>query len=100
MAKRDPKTYAVEKVVDAVKVLESLEGTNFEPVSIDQIIERVGVIEGRDSKLKLDAVRRVLISLELCGWAKQTNGKWMLGAAALRLSNKYGEICLRAITQK
>lgn len=87
MAKRDAKDYAVEKVVDALKVIESLEGTNFEPVTIEQIIERVGFIPGRDARLKFDAVRRILITLELLGWANQTGKLWTIGKDAIRFAH-------------
>lgn len=87
-SKRDPKDYSVEKTIDTVKILEALEGSDFEPVGIEQIIERVGFIPGRDAKLKFDAVRRVLITLELLGWAKQTGKLWTIGKDAVRFAGK------------
>ncbi len=102
MAKRELKDYAVEKAIETIKVVESLEGTNFEPISIEEIICRVGVLRNskdRADYLKRDAVWRILVSLELCGWAKNVNGKWMLGAAALKLSSKYADICLQAVAK-
>lgn len=88
--KRQAKDYAVEKIVDGVKVIEAMQGENFEPVSIDTIIERVGVIPGRSEKrsekLKPDAVRRILITLELLGWAAQVNRKWTIGKDFIRFA--------------
>lgn len=86
--KRDAKSYAVEKTVDSVKIIEALQGDAFEPVSIETIIERVGCIPGRDGKLKPDAVRRILITLELLGWAAQVNRKWTIGKSFIRLAQK------------
>lgn len=89
--KKEAKDYAVEKTVDTIKVVEALEGSNFEPVSIAQIIERVGFIPDRDGKLKPDAVRRILITLQLCGWAKQTGGKWIIGSALIRFAGSVSQ---------
>ncbi len=90
--KREATDYAVEKVVDAIKVIEALEGANFEPVTIPQIIERVGYIPGRGEKLKPDAVRRILITLKLVGWAaKSADGKWTIGNGLIRFANIVGK---------
>lgn len=84
--KREAKDYAVEKVVQTVRVLEALQGDGFEPVTIEQIIERIGFIAGLDKKLKFDAVRRILLTLELLGYAAQTNRKWTIGKNFIRFS--------------
>ena len=84
--KRNPKDYAVEKTIETIKVLEALRGDNFEPVSISQIIERVGYIPGRDEKLKSDAVRRILITLELLGYAARIKRKWTIGKNLIRFA--------------
>lgn len=89
MPRREAKDYAVEKTIDTVKIIESLEGGNFEPVTIAQIIERVGYIPIRDEKLKPDAVRRILITLELVGWtAKTADGRWTIGKNFVRFAMK------------
>lgn len=86
-SKRDPKEYANENVVHTIKIIEALEGVNFEPVSIQRIMERTG--------LKRDKCMRVLTTLELLGWAKQNERKeWLLGAKILRFANRYSEIVI------
>ena len=74
--------YDNQNVVHTIKIVEALEGANFEPVSIKRIIER--------SELPYDKCRRVLLTLESLGWAIQ-NGKkeWTLGAKILRFANRF-----------
>lgn len=90
--KSDAKKYANENTIHTVKVIESLEGLNFEPVPIKQIIDRTGI--------PYDKCRRVLLTLELLGWAEQTEKKdWTLGAKILRLSNRYAELIASAMNK-
>lgn len=99
--KREEIDYAVEKVVDTIKVLEALQGDKYEAVSVDRIIERVGVIPGRQDKLKPDAVKRILITLKILNWAAQTeDGKWMLGKGILRLSDQFAQHALSIVDSK
>ena len=89
---KDPKDYANENTIDTIKILEALEGANFEPVPIGRIIERSGV--------GYDKCRRVLITLELLGWAIQNERKeWTVGAKILRFSNRYSEICIATLNK-
>lgn len=93
--KRTAKDYKVEKTIETIKVIEALEGANFEPASVDRIIERVGVIPELERELKHDAVKRILYSLELLGWAQSNEKKqWLLGAKILRFSNRYSEVLI------
>lgn len=85
-SKREAKDYAVEKTIETVKIIEAMQGDRFEPVGVDTIIERVGIIPDRSENLKPDAVRRILITLELLGYAKQTNRKWTVGKNAIRFA--------------
>lgn len=81
--KTDPKKYANENVVHTIKIIEALEGENFEPVSVKRIMKR--------SELKYDKCRRVLLTLELLGWAKQTERKeWQAGYKYIRLTRIKG----------
>jgi hypothetical protein len=76
MGKRTEIDYTVEKTVETIKILEVLE---IAPASIEKIIERVGKIpnlnskrkRANDGKLKPDAVRSILITLKLLGYANQ-----------------------------
>lgn len=79
------KNYDNENTVHTIKILEALEGAGFEPVSIKRIAERCDI-----HHLK---VRRVLLTLEKLGWAKQNERKeWMPGAKVLRFSNRFSEV--------
>lgn len=76
MGKRAEIDYTVEKTVETMKILEAL---TFDFVSVERIIERVGEIpnlkskrkRANDGKLKPDAVRSILITLKLLGYASQ-----------------------------
>ncbi len=74
--KRTKLDYTVEKTVETMKILEVLEVA---PASIDTIIKRVGFIPSLERDLKSDAVRRVLITLEILGYAECVDKKWRKG---------------------
>lgn len=76
--KRNEFDYTVEKTVETIKVLEVLE---FTPASLDAIIKRIGFIPTLNRQLKKDAVRRILLTLGLLGYAKQEEEtkKWSRG---------------------
>ena len=93
--KRSPKQYANENAIQTIKVLEALEGTNFEPVTIDKICERVGTISEIDKALTWDKARRILLTLKLLGWATENDkNEWTLGARILRFSNRYSDVLI------
>jgi hypothetical protein len=60
--------YTVEKTVETLKILEVLE---FTPATLDTIIKRVGFIPHLNRVLKKDAVRRILLTCGVLGYAKQ-----------------------------
>lgn len=77
--KPDAKKYANENTVHTIKIVEALEGTNFEPVTIKRIMER--------SDLPYDKCRRVLLTLESLGWATENERKeWTLGRKIIRFA--------------
>lgn len=77
--KRAPKAYANENTIHTIKILESLEGVNFEPVALKRIIDRTGIA--------YDKCRRVLLTLELLGWTTQNEkGEWTIGKKCFRFS--------------
>ncbi len=81
-------------------MIEALEGARFEPVNIENIIRRVGIIPELDRELKPDAVKRILFTLKLLGWAQENERKqWILGAKILRFSNRYSEILIANSTK-
>lgn len=98
--KRHPKDYAVEKTIQTIRVIEALEGTNFEPVTVAKLLERTGEIPEVKNQLKLDSINRILATLELLGWARQNEkGLWHLDAKVLRLSQRYSEIYMTVISK-
>lgn len=76
--KRNDLDYTVEKTVETIKILEVLE---YEPQTIERLIERVDFIPTLNRKLKKDAVRRILITLKMLGYAAldERTKKWSKG---------------------
>lgn len=76
--KRKELDYTVEKTVETIKILEVLE---IQSISIEKIIERVGMIPILNRSLKPDAVRRILITLKNLNYASQDEltKKWSKG---------------------
>jgi DNA-binding IclR family transcriptional regulator len=90
--KRPDEAYEIESVSKAAAVLEALEGTIFEPVPVQRIINRTG--------FSRDFVERALKTWRLRGYAAQNDrGEWYMGNRILRLANSYGQICLAAIAK-
>ncbi|HQU84839.1 MAG TPA: hypothetical protein PKY59_17000 [Pyrinomonadaceae bacterium] len=82
--KREPIAYTNENVVHTIKIIEALEGANFEPVSIQTIMDR--------TDLKRDKCMRVLMTLKVLGWvAQDSKNNWLVGSKILRFSNRYSE---------
>ena len=78
--------YALDTGLRMLKVLEALEGTNFEPVSIERVQQRTG--------FSYDFCRRALITLKLAGFAAQQRGLWMPGPKLTRFGTNFNELCL------
>jgi hypothetical protein len=83
--KQPDEFYEVEKVVETMKVLEVLD---FEPVSIQRVIDRVGLLPNKNKKkasenfrkLKPDAAMRILKTLKILGYAHEDENKaWIRG---------------------
>ena len=78
--KRTDVDYQIESVSKALTVLEALEGTAFEPVRIQRIMQRTGFSK--------DLCFRTLCTLRLRGYAVRNNrGEWCIGPRLIRLSN-------------
>lgn len=80
---RADEDYEIEALSKGLAVLESLEGINFEPVSVAVIMTRTG--------FKRDVVDRSLKTLRLRGYAVQLEsgtdaGMWTFGSRFLRLA--------------
>lgn len=79
MPKRPDEEYEIEAVTKALMVLEALEGTNFEPVAIDRIMER--------TNFKRNFCERALKTFRMKGYAIQNErGHWSIGRRFIRLA--------------
>lgn len=81
--------YTIDSLLKGLKVLEALEGTRFEAVSIQRVQER--------TKLSYDTCRRVLLTLKVAGFAAQTPKGWTLGPKFVTLSDRFGDLCVEAM---
>lgn len=81
--------YTYQTGLQVLKVLEALEGTNFEPVTVERVQQR--------TKLSYDVCRRSLFTLKKAGFATY-NGGWQMGPKALRLSERFNEVCIAALS--
>ena len=76
---RADEDYEIEALSKGLAVLESLEGINFEPVSVAKIMERTG--------LTRDLVDRSLKTLRLRGYTIQNErGEWAIGQRFFRFA--------------
>ncbi len=89
---RDESQYALDTGLRLLKVLEALEGTNFEPVSIERVRQRCG------PDFTYDFCRRALITLKLAGFAAEVRGQWTMGPKIVRFGTNFNEVCLAAFT--
>lgn len=76
--KRDDASYEIESLSKGLAVLEALEGTRWEPVTVATIMERTG--------FNRDLVDRTLKTLRLRGYAICEKGKWTVGKRAVRVA--------------
>jgi DNA-binding IclR family transcriptional regulator len=98
--KRNEKDYAVEKTIQTVRILESLEGTSFEPITTKTIIERVGIIPDVKNQLTNDSATRILLTLKLLGWVQQDAKKrWSIAPKVLRFAQNYSQIYISAMNK-
>lgn len=91
-SKRKKTDYVNQPLLDGLRVLKALEGTNFEPVTISRVSLRSGVSYGK--------CRAALITLEVVGFASQTPRGWTTGATLLRLSARFHELAALALSEK
>ncbi|HYE72583.1 MAG TPA: helix-turn-helix domain-containing protein [Blastocatellia bacterium] len=81
--KRTGDSYAIESVLKALTVLEALEGSGFEPVTLKTVARR--------SKQNENYCFRALKTFEQMGYARQTSRGWQIGARLQTLSKSYQE---------
>lgn len=77
-AKRDDADYEIEALSKGLAVLEALEGTRWEPVSVSTVMERTG--------FNRDLTDRTLKTLRLRGYAICEKGKWTAGKRLVRVA--------------
>lgn len=65
LGERDEESYVIDAGLKLLRVLECFEGRNFEPVTINRVLQRCG--EGFNRGL----VRRLIITAKRAGWVKE-----------------------------
>lgn len=78
MRNRTDADYEIESLTKGLIVLEALEGTRWEPVTVPTIMERTGFTR--------DLVDRTLKTLRLKGYAVCEKGKWTAGRRLIRFA--------------
>jgi DNA-binding IclR family transcriptional regulator len=78
--------YAIDAGIRLLKVLEALEGTRFEPVSIQRVQQRTG--------FSYDFCMRALRTLKVAGFAAQTPDGWTVGPKLLLFSTRFNDFCM------
>lgn len=75
--------YQIAALLNGLRVLEALEGTRFEPVSIRRIQQRTG--------LSYDFCFRALATLCCYGFVRQTGGGWTLSPRFIAFCRRAAE---------
>lgn len=79
--KRTDADYEIEALTKGVMVLEALEGTKFEPVSIDTIMQR--------TEFSRDFCTRALRTFRMKGYVIQNErGQWSIGKRLILFAGK------------
>ncbi len=89
---RRDEDYAIDAGLRLLKVFEALEGTNFEPVSIQRVQQRTG--------FDYNFCMRALRTLKVAGYATQTQKGWAVSPKLLRFSEKFHLYCLTVLEQQ
>lgn len=89
---RDDAAYEIGGLSKGIKVLEALEGEKFEPVDLQTVMDRTG--------FSRDLVMRALRTLAMHGYARRDGRKWIVGPRVLKFSERYNELCLRALAKR
>ncbi len=80
---RSDQDYAIDSLLKGLKVLEALEGTNFEPVSIQRVQDR--------TRLSYDTCLRSLRTLRLAGFVREEGRGWTLTARYIAFAQRAAE---------
>jgi DNA-binding IclR family transcriptional regulator len=92
MNTRTDQDYAIDSGLRLLKVLEALEGTNFEAVTVRRIQQRCG------PGYSYDFVMRALRTLKVGGFAAQVPSGWMVGPKLLLFSTRFNDFCMGVTT--
>lgn len=88
--RRNDADYAIDAGLRLLKVLEALEGTNFEPVTVQRIKQRTG--------FSYDFCFRALKTLKVAGYATENPAGWQVGPKVLKFSERFNELCITALS--
>lgn len=80
--------YTLDTVLRAAKVLQALEGRNFEPVTIKTVEQRSGQTYA--------FCRSALLTWKKAGFAAQTAEGWTVGPKLMRFAANFNEVCIAA----
>lgn len=79
--KRTDEDYAIDAGLRLLKVLEALEGQNFEPVTTQRVQQRTG--------FSYDFCFRALKTLKVAGYATENeDGKWQISMRLARFTDR------------
>lgn len=78
---RDDQSYVIDAALNTLKVLEALQGNQYEPVKVPEVQKRTG--------FTYDFCRRALRTLKAAGWAVETERGWQLSVKAAQFSEKF-----------
>jgi DNA-binding IclR family transcriptional regulator len=77
--KRPDEAYEIESQSKGWAILEALEGSNFEPATVQKLMERTGFTR--------DLIERSLKTMRLRGYAAQDEkGRWVIGKRLVRFA--------------
>ncbi len=79
--KRNDEDYVIEAALRTLKVLEALEGAQFEAVPLKRIAQRTGLTD--------NFCFRALKTLKVMGYARETEQGWKLGPRLLIFSESF-----------
>lgn len=81
---RTDQDYTIDALLKGLQVLEALEGTSFEPVSIQRVQER--------TRLPYDTCMRALRTLKLAGFAVQNGRCWSVSTRYLAFGQRAAKV--------
>lgn len=89
---RTDEDYANDSGLRLLKVLEALEGTSFESVSVQRVQNRTG--------FSYNFCFRALKTLKVAGFAQETESGWQVSSKLLKFSERFNDLCIASMAAK